>query len=190
MILKGLTAGAADPDLVAFEQAFDVDHVIDFVCRFRRRLRIRTHGRWRHRPRSRSRIRKGPLCRQLSGAQSLRTIDVFEGSWGSLGSPGGISGVLGGSRGGLWGFLGGPWGSRVPVGGPWGFRRAFWASPASFQKCPFSFFWEVNLLTASSETAFFEIDRLRGDEVWALCCATLLSFFEACFLRNSEVNML
>ena len=32
--MKGLTADAADPDLVAFEQAFDVDHVIDFVCRF------------------------------------------------------------------------------------------------------------------------------------------------------------
>ena len=57
-------------------------------------------------------------------------------------------------------------------------------------KCPFSFFWEVNLLTVLGETAFFEIDRLRGDEVWALCCATFLSFFEACFLRNSEVNML
>ena len=109
-VLKGLTAGAADPDPVAFEHAFDIDHVIDPVCRFRRRLRIRTRGRWRHRPRSRSRIRKGPLWRQLSGAQSLRTIDVFEGSWGSLGSPGGISGVLGGSRGGSMG------GSRRSLG--------------------------------------------------------------------------
>ena len=101
--MKGLTAGAADPDPVAFEHAFDIDHVIDPVCRFRRRLRIRTRGRWRHRPRSRSRIRKGPLWRQLSGAQSLRTIDVFEGSWGSLGSPGGD---LGGSSGGLGGVYG------------------------------------------------------------------------------------
>ena len=30
-ILKGLTADAADPDLVAFEHAFDTDHVIDRV---------------------------------------------------------------------------------------------------------------------------------------------------------------
>ena len=37
---------------------------------------------------------------------------------------------------------------------------------------------------------FFEIERLRGDEVWAVCYATFLSFSEACFLRNSEVNML
>ena len=44
-ILKGLTAGAADPDPVAFEHAFDIDHVIDPVCRFRRRLRIRMRGR-------------------------------------------------------------------------------------------------------------------------------------------------
>ena len=88
------------------------------------------------------------------------------------------------------GVLGGPSGSWGHVGGPWGLQRAFWASRASFQKCAFSFFWEVNLLTVSSETAFFEIDRLCGDEVWALCCVILLLFFEACFLRNSEVNML
>ena len=31
MLLKGLTAGAADPDPVAFEHAFDIDHVIDRV---------------------------------------------------------------------------------------------------------------------------------------------------------------
>ena len=30
-ILKGLTADAADPDLVAFEHAFDTDHVSDRV---------------------------------------------------------------------------------------------------------------------------------------------------------------
>ena len=30
-LLKGLTADAADPDLVAFEHAFDIDHVIDRV---------------------------------------------------------------------------------------------------------------------------------------------------------------
>ncbi len=29
--MKGLTADAADPDLVAFEHAFDTDHVIDRV---------------------------------------------------------------------------------------------------------------------------------------------------------------
>ena len=49
---------------------------------------------------------------------------------------------------------------------------------------------EVNLLTVWSETAFFEIERLRGDDVWGLCCEMFLSFFEACFLGNSEVNML
>ena len=31
MLLKGLTADAADPDLVAFEHAFDTDQVIDRV---------------------------------------------------------------------------------------------------------------------------------------------------------------
>ena len=30
-LLKGLTADAANPDLVAFEHAFDTDHVIDRV---------------------------------------------------------------------------------------------------------------------------------------------------------------
>ena len=34
-------------------------------------------------------------------------------------------------------------------------RRAFWASRASFQRCFFSFFWKLNLLIVSSETAFF-----------------------------------
>ena len=29
--MKGLTADAADPDLVAFEHALDTDHVIDRV---------------------------------------------------------------------------------------------------------------------------------------------------------------
>ena len=31
ILLKGLTADAADPDLVAFEHALDTDHVIDRV---------------------------------------------------------------------------------------------------------------------------------------------------------------
>ena len=31
LLLEGLTADAADPDIVAFEHAFDTDHVIDRV---------------------------------------------------------------------------------------------------------------------------------------------------------------
>ena len=127
----------------------------------------------------------------MSGAQSLRTIDVFEGSWGSLGSPGGDLGGSSGGLGGVYGWFSGVLGILGGRGGVLGGStgRSGRLGRAS-KNVHFHFCWEVNLLTVLSETAFFEIDRLRGDEVWALCCATFLSFFEACFLGNSEVNML
>ena len=83
-------------------------------------------------------------CPERSRSGQLTYLRALGGPWGPLGGTlGGPRGVYGGSMG----VLGGPWGSRGPVGGPWGLQRAFWASRASFQKCAFSLFWEVNLHT-------------------------------------------
>ncbi len=57
---------------------------------------------------------------------------------------------------------------------PW---RAFRASRATFQKCPFSFCWEVNLLTVSARIDFFEIERFCGDGRWSMCCPVFLIVF-------------
>ena len=103
---------------------------------------------------------------------------------GTLGGPGGPLGVPGvslGVPGRSWASLGGP---RGFSGCPWGVPGPPWRSRAGFQKCPFSLFLEVNLLTVSARIDFFEIERFCGHGRWSMCCPVCYRFSRLAFCET------
>ena len=141
-----------------------------------------------------------PRVRKVSGLDVWGTLS--ERFWcleGLRGVPDHLSGGLGDPRGVLDGSNIYFWKTR-PELDPW---RAFWASRASFQKCPLSLFWEVNLFTVSSETAFsklsdFEAMRCGHCVMQLFCRFPKLAFCETVrwicyknqmFFNNSDIGI-
>jgi hypothetical protein len=96
-------------------------------------------------------------------------LEVLWGSWGSCGGPEGSGGVLG-RAGGVPGRIRGDPGGGLKI-------------------VIFSFF-RGEFVNGLMKYWCFQFWVILWGGRWSLRYATFLSFLEACFLRNSEVNML
>ena len=108
---------------------------------------------------------------------------VLDGLQGSFGGP---WGVLWGS----WGSCGGPRRSEGVLGRAGGVPGRFREGPGGGLKNVIFSFFRGEFVNGLMKYWCFQFWVILWGGRWSLRYATFLSFLEACFLRNSEVNML